>query len=457
MAENTTWRGKKVLVVGLGVSGLCTAQWFASRGARVTVSEMKERDGLDPERLKELEDLGIDLETGPHREATFLNTHLIVLSPGVPHDMAPVRRAVRRGIPVTGEMEFAARLIRTPMLAVTGTNGKSTVTALLGELLGLAGFETFVGGNIGTPLMAYAASGQKADYVVVEVSSFQLDTMATFAPFVSLILNISPDHLDRYPDYEAYVQSKLRIFKHQQAGHYLILNDDDERLHTVRPASGVSILRYGLEGGPGKCAFLREGRIHARTPGGNGRTFSVENFHLPGEHNQQNLLAAVLAGTILDLPDTTIQQAIDRFKGLPDRLEWIGAQNGIRFYNDSKATNVDAAIKAIQSIRPPIILIAGGRHKGESYGALARVAREAVKGAVLLGESRTLLSQAFEGVIPRVFAGDLTEAVSLARDQAEPGDTVLLAPACSSFDMFTDYTHRGRVFKQAVEDIIRGR
>ena len=448
--------GKKVLVVGLGITGVTTARWLAQHGARVTVSEMRSEAELDPATCKVVWDLGIELETGGHRKETFLDAELIVLSPGVPHDMELLRAVREINVPVTGELELASRLIDTPMIAVTGTNGKSTVTAFLGYLLENANLKAFVGGNIGTPLMDYAAGSEKADYVVIEVSSFQLDTIETFCPFVSMILNVSPDHLDRYPSYEDYVRSKLRVFMNQRTGQYVILNDDDKRLSIVNPESGVSVLRFGIEKKEGRHAFIENGKIRTNLFGEDVNTFSFESFKLTGRHNLENLLAMVLSGLTLGIDPQVIRKTIAELKGLPHRLEWVAELAGVVFYNDSKATNIDAALKAIKSFDRPLILIAGGRHKGSDYTPLVKASTGVVKGAVFLGEARELLAESFEGYVPFSMAENMDEAVSMAYSGAVSGDVVLLAPACSSFDMFSDYSQRGREFKAAVERLVRG-
>lgn len=442
--------GKKVLVVGLGISGLWTVRWLVEQRAVVSLSEMRPETDLDPLICGEIQRLGVRMETGGHKENTFLETEMIIVSPGVPHDIEPIASAIRKGIPVMGELELASRMIDTPMIGVTGTNGKSTVTSLLGSMIENGGFEVFVGGNIGTPLIAYAA-GEKADYVVVEVSSFQLDTIETFSPFVSVVLNISPDHLDRYPDYETYVESKLRIFSNQGQGQYVILNDDDKILSSVETSSGVSLLRFGIEKKKGRQAFMENGEIKVCLEGTELKRFSTEISSLPGMFNLENLLAAVLCGTAIGIEPSAIQKTVDEFRGLPNRLEYVAEIGGVVFYNDSKATNVDAAVRAVESFRRPVVLVAGGRHKGADYRPLVRAARGRVKKAVFLGEAKDLLASSFEGVIPFIMAKDMDEAVSRSFSMAESGDIVLLAPACSSFDMFSDYSERGRVFKAAVK------
>lgn len=420
----------------------------------MSVSEVRAETDLEPGILSEIQKLGAILETGGHKKKTFLDAETIILSPGVPLDIEPLRAAVGRGIPVIGELELAGRMVDKPMIAVTGTNGKSTVTSLVGSMIENAGLKVFVGGNIGTPLIAYAAEEKKVDYVVVEVSSFQLDTIETFAPFVSVILNISPDHLDRYAGYERYVESKMRIFSNQGPGQYAILNDDDRLLSSVDAASGLSVLRFGIEEKKGRQAFMKNGEITLCLERNEPKHFSTEYFSLPGMFNLENLLAAVLCGMMIGIDSSAVQKAIDEFKGLPDRLECVAEIDGVVFYNDSKATNVDAAVKAVESFNRPLILIAGGRHKGADYSNLVDAARKKVKKAVFLGESKELLAASFEGVIPFFTAIDMDEAVSMSFSIAESGDAVLLAPACSSFDMFLDFSERGSVFRAAVKRLI---
>lgn len=450
-----TLAGKKIVIVGLGISGLWTARSVAGTGADVTVSEMNPEADLDPDICSEIQKLGITLETGGHCKKTFLDANIVVISPGVPHHMALLRAARENGAQVIGELEFASRLIDTPVIAVTGTNGKTTVTTALGRMLEDAGFNVFVGGNIGTPLIAYAKSGKKAHYAVVEVSSFQLDTIETFCPMVSIVLNISPDHLDRYPSYEDYVLSKLRIFMNQKPGQYAILNDDDSRLASVRLPSGPTILRYGVDQKEDRHAYFDGEKIIVHLNNANPVSYSLESYRLQGKHNLENLLAVVLGAQALGISPHEIQESIGRLRGLPNRLEHVADLAGVSFYNDSKATNVDAAVRAVSSLDQSIILIAGGRHKGANYTPLVRACETHVKKAIFLGEARKLLSESFGGIIPFSVASDMEEAVALAFNDAESGDAVLLAPACSSFDMFSDYGHRGRVFKAAVKRLNR--
>lgn len=444
-------------MVGLGTSGYWAAKWLAEKGARVTVSDAREASRLNAEFLKELHALGVTLETGEHHKKTFLEADSIVLSPGVPLDTPFMKAALQRQIPIIGEMELAARHVDVPIIAVTGTNGKTTVASFMGRMLENSGLAVFVGGNIGTPLTAYLMGEMKADYLVVEISSFQLDTIEQFSPEISIILNISPDHLDRYADYPAYIHSKLKIFENQGAGQTVILNDEDTVLKKATPPEGTSVLRYGLKKRAGIDAFIENGGILSAVT--EKSRFNLSAFSLPGAHNLENLLAVVLAGQALGLAPEPIQKTINEFKGLSNRLERLSA-NGhsslhkkVQFYNDSKATNVDAAVRAVLSFDKPLILIAGGRHKGSNYQPLVNACKGHVKGAVFIGETASLLAEAFIGEIPFSLAATMQDAVKKAAYMAKSGDVVLLAPACSSFDMFENYDQRGRAFKSAVEDL----
>jgi len=450
------YKGQKVVVAGLGISGYFSAKWLALSGAMVTVSDKLSQAQLKQDLINKLRDLEVRIETGGHKEETFTNADLIIISPGIPGDIKVLQLAANKGIPVIGEMEFAASLINIPMIAVTGTNGKTTVTEFIGMMLKDAGFKVFVGGNIGIPLMAHVVMEKDVDLLVLELSSYQLDTIDKFSPFVSIILNISPDHLDRYPDYESYVQSKFSICKNQGDGEILILNDDDPRLHAFNPSNKVKILRFGMKKRKGRHAYLEDRKIKVCLDKSREYAFSLDSFTLTGDHNILNLIGAVLCGLIILIKPDQIRKSIAAFKGLPNRLEQVGVIRGVTFINDSKATNVDAAIKAVMSFTRPLILIAGGRSKGADYMALVKVCKGRVKKAILMGETRNSMASAFNNHLPVSRVNDMKEAVSLAFSEAKKGDMVLLAPACSSFDMFSDYIHRGRVFSTAVKELYGG-
>lgn len=448
--------GDRVLVVGLGDSGLAAARWLVRKGYQVTVSEKQGESDLDKDVLADLLRSGVKLELGGHKVKTFLGVDLIVVSPGVPLDIQPLAEAREKKIPVTGEMELASRYLKTPFIAVTGTNGKSTVVNLIGDMLRKGGKRVFVGGNIGRPLTHYIEGEQTADYVVLEVSSFQLDTAKTFSPLVALILNISPDHLDRYADYQSYGRSKERIFANQGPGQILILNDDDSWLRELNPKKGSTVYRYGLEKRSGLHAFLDSGQIKAKLSGGKTITLNLDRFSLPGSHSRANLMPAILTCLALKISPADLQDVIYHFKGLPHRIELVDTVKGVDFYDDSKATNIDAAIKSITSFSRPVVLIAGGRHKGSDYLPLVRAASDRIKSAVFLGETSCLLAEAFDNKTSWSKATGMVNAVSLAFDQAQEGDVVLLAPACASFDMFRDFKHRGMVFREAVRRLKDG-
>jgi UDP-N-acetylmuramoylalanine--D-glutamate ligase len=447
---------KNVLVVGLGESGLAAAKWLVRQGSQVTVSEKRKKADFDNDVVADLLRSGVTLEFGEHRIKTFLESDLIVVSPGVSLDIKPLSQARDQGVPIIGEIELASRYLKTPCIAVTGTNGKSTVVNLIGEMLSKGGKRVFVGGNIGRPLTYYIAGEQNANYVVLEISSFQLDTIQTFSPLISLILNISPDHLDRYAEYTSYVRSKERVFANQGPEQILILNDDDPWLRKEQPKNGPTVYRYGLESKPERIAALENGGIAAKLPGEEMITFRLEQFSLPGDHNRTNLMAAIIPCLILKIPPAAIQEVIDHFQGLPHRVERVDTLRGIAFFDDSKATNIDAAIKSITSFSKPVILIAGGRDKGSDYDRLVEAVSEKVKWAIFLGEASGLLSEAFGNKISWSMATSMIDAVSLAFNKAQKGDVVLLAPACASFDMFKDFKHRGEVFKDAVRRLKNG-
>lgn len=447
------FNNKKILVVGFGKSGFSTARYLISRGAKVTLGDIKPETDLDKDMLKGLRDSGVHLETGEHRTETFIGSDMIIVSPGVPLDIKPLLAARDAGVPITGELETASRLFDTPILAVTGTNGKTTAVTLLGEIIKKSGLNLFSGGNIGTPLMDYVSGEKRADYVLVEVSSFQLDTTEKFNPAVSLILNITPDHLDRYESFDAYARSKLNITRNQGIGRYAVVNDDDPLLHGFNPESEVSVLRYGVKKGSDRNAYIEENRLIVNLPGQMEQSYNIDDFSLPGEHNAGNLMGVILAASCIGMKQEIIQEVITGFKGLPHRLEHVAKKEGVDFYDDSKATNVDAAVKSLSAFDRPVILIAGGIHKGGEYSPLVEASRPRVKKGVFIGEARNRLGEAFEDNVPYEFAEDMKDAVKKAFSLAEEGDVILLAPACSSFDMFTGYSHRGRVFKEEIEGL----
>lgn len=459
---------KHILVVGMGMTGLALAGFLGEKAERVTLVDSDPTKGSSPEAGK-IRQMGMDVEVGPHRPALFLDSDLILISPGVPHDMAPIKRAMETGVPVMGEIEFAGRYIREPVVAVTGTNGKTTTTALLGEMLARSGIKPFVGGNIGNPLIGYVQNREQADVVVVEVSSFQLDTIDTFCPEVAVLLNITQDHEDRYDSFESYARSKGRIFLNQTEKDTAVLNGLDETVRSV--SRGIRSRPVFFNAGPDSKfgAIVKGGSIEVSLPAEQAKGYSnngamrgktalkaVFNFSKSGPtplHLSQNAAAACLAALAAGGRRSGIQSALDAFTGLPHRLEIVATRKGVSFVNDSKATNVDATVKALDSFDTPIVLILGGLDKGGRFRLLRSGIKQRVKQIILLGESAKRLKSTLGDLCPVIFAGDMEQAVVEADRSASPGDVVLLSPACSSFDMYDNYRQRGDRFRWAVEHL----
>lgn len=427
-------KNKKVLVVGLGISGLSVARFLKNRGAVVTVTDMAGEEQL-PGYAREIRSNGMELELGSHNLKTFETTELIVISPGVPHTIKPLKKAIQKGIPVIGEIELAARFIDEPLIAITGTNGKTTTTRLLGEMLEHSGFKVFVGGNIGNPLIDYPDMSEKAEVVVAEVSSFQLDTIDQFRPKIGVLLNIAEDHLDRYPDFSAYAACKGRLFKNQQKSDTAILNSNDLLVREV--TENINSKKVYFLGRAASCSELVG--------------FDFSNKCFAAMHNRENAYAAALATLAAGGNPEGIQAALDAFHGEPHRLEYVTAINGVSFYDDSKATNISAVARALEFFDKPVVLIMGGRDKGGDYLFLRETVAKHVKQLVLIGEAQGKITSALERVVRTESVYSIEEAVQAACQMAEPGDVVLLSPACSSFDMFQSYKQRGNMFRRAVE------
>ncbi|HDI60812.1 MAG TPA: UDP-N-acetylmuramoyl-L-alanine--D-glutamate ligase [Desulfobacteraceae bacterium] len=453
--------GRKVVVVGAARSGIAAAAFARRRGAAVTLSDSAPAERL-PALPPDLAAAGIVLELGGHRSETFTDADLIVVSPGVPHTIAPLAAARRRGVVVIGELELAARWLKAPVVAVTGTNGKTTVTQMIGDMLAASGRRVFVGGNIGRPLIAAVEGEPAPELVVAEVSSFQLDTADCFRPRVAVLLNISPDHLDRYPDMDAYARSKGRIFSRQGADDVAVLNGADARVRALAPPAGPLCTWFGARPA-GEAGIDLKGEdlvLEGFDPSRghlNGERFSLARLKLLGAHNRANAAAAVLAARLAGAAPAAIVRVLAEFTPLAHRLATVATIDGVRYVNDSKATNVDAVIQALAAFDVPVVLIAGGRDKGGGYEGLRPAVQAGVKRLVVLGEAAEAIASAVGTACPGgvVHAADMGEAVRLAHDSAGPGDVVLLAPACSSFDMFTDYACRGEAFAAAVRELGR--
>ncbi|HEU5451641.1 MAG TPA: UDP-N-acetylmuramoyl-L-alanine--D-glutamate ligase [Terriglobales bacterium] len=442
-------KGKRVLVVGLGKSGVASALFLSDRGAKVTVSDAKTEDQLR-EHIPVLLDRGIAVETGGHGDRVFQQQDMIVVSPGVPYDQPALQQARARGIAVIGEIELASQFLKGHIVAITGSNGKTTTTALSGDVISWGGWESLVGGNIGTPAISLVPEATEDTYTVLEVSSFQLETIQTFHPFIAVILNITPDHLDRHRTMEGYIAAKARIFENQTSSDYAILNADDETCARLGKGLKAQVRWFSRKREVEQGAFVRGDKIVHRDGDGEQEIMPVAEIPLKGAHNLENVLAAACVGMIIPCEPHRIRSAVKEFKAVEHRLEFVANINGVDYFNDSKATNVDATIKALESFPANIHIILGGKDKGSDYSVLNPLLKERVKRVYTIGAAAEKIESQISGA-EVVRTGTLDAAVKRAAESAKPGDVVLLAPACASFDQFDNYEHRGRVFKQAVQ------
>jgi UDP-N-acetylmuramoylalanine--D-glutamate ligase len=447
---------KRVLVVGLGKSGVASALFLKAKGARVTVSDSKPQDQLK-DQIPVLLDNGIAVETGGHGERTFRGQDLIVVSPGVPTDSPPLVQARALGENVIGEVELAAQFFPGRIVAITGSNGKTTTTTLTGEIVAGAGHRAAVGGNIGTPAITLVEGATADTIAVLEVSSFQLETIQTFRPRVAVVLNVTPDHLDRHRTFAAYADAKARIFENQRAEDFTVLNADDQTCVELATRTRAQAFWFSRATEVKQGTFVREGRILFRDTNGQKEIMLISEIPLKGAHNVENVLAAVCVGALLGCEPDRIRTAVRNFKAVEHRLEHVATIGGVDYYNDSKATNVDATIKAIESFPANIHLILGGKDKGSDYTVLNELIQKRVKRVYTIGaaaakiESQIVSSK--NGGPEIDHAETLETAIRHAAEIAKPGDVVLLAPACASFDQFRNYEHRGKVFKQVVSSL----
>jgi len=446
-------KGKKVLVVGLGKSGLAAALFLRRRGAQVTVSDVRSAEALAKD-IPALLDEGIMVETGGHGLLTFRRQDLIVVSPGVPLNTPELAQVKSFGLPVIGELELAARFLKGKTLAITGSNGKTTTTALVGEILEKAGLPTLVGGNIGVPVVALIDQSTNETWSVLEVSSFQLESTERFHPKIAVILNITPDHLDRHGSFENYALAKERIFAAQHEDDAVVLNADNARAAQAAARSVAKVYFFSLEHSVLQGAWVEEGFVVYR-PGKDQpieKIMPLSGIPLKGAHNVENVLAAVCAARLAGASAEQIRAAVESFQAVEHRLEYVATINGVEFYNDSKATNVDATLKAVASFSKGIHLILGGKDKNSDYSQLAQLLRERARAIYTIGSAAAKIESQLRGVVPILACETLENAVSAAGSAARPGEVVLLAPACSSFDQFENYEQRGKVFKELVNE-----
>ena len=445
--------GKRVLVVGLGRTGLAAALFAAGHGATVTATDVRAESDL-VEAVSKLRAAGVKLELGSHVSATFVAQDLIILSPGVSSWLKPVELARSSGVPVWSEIELAWRFLRGKLVAITGSNGKTTTTSLVSHILRTAGINTLTGGNIGVPLLSLVESTTDSTITVAEVSSFQLETIEKFRPDVGILLNLTPDHLDRHTSFEEYAAAKMRLFENQLDRDFAVLNADDSEV-TKRTPSAPQIFWFSRRKRVAQGAFLQGNQIMIRH---NDSEFPVgrrDEISLRGEHNLENVLAACVAVHLAGAVPADIAAGVKTFRGVEHRLELVGKVGGVEFYNDSKATNVDAALKAIEAFAGPLIVILGGTDKGSPYTPLREPLRRRARRVILIGAAAKKIASDLGDGLSIFQAGTLDRAVQAAKEQAQPGDVVLFAPACSSFDQFENYEHRGRVFKELVENFAK--
>jgi UDP-N-acetylmuramoylalanine--D-glutamate ligase len=447
-------KNKRVLVVGLGKSGKSAALFLRDHGARVTVSDVRSAEALAGE-IPALLDAGIMVETGGHGLLTFRRQDLIVVSPGVPYDTPELKQVRSFGLPIIGELELASRFLQGQIVAITGSNGKTTTTALLGKIFADAGGPTLVGGNIGTPVIDLIAQSTPQTTSVLEVSSFQLETVVEFCPHIAVVLNITQDHLDRHGTFENYAAMKARITAQQTPEDFLVLNAEDKPTQMLAARTKAQVFWFSGRRPVKQGAFVHRERIVflPREGAKPEPVMPLAEIPLKGAHNVENVLAAVCAARLGGVSAESIGASVTGFKAVEHRLEFVGNMRGVAFYNDSKATNVDATKKALEAFAGGVHLILGGKDKNSDYTELADLLRARVKTVYTIGSAAEKIERHLAGVVKIVSAGTLDAAVRQATQLAVVGDVVLLAPACSSFDQFTSYEHRGRVFKELVKGL----
>jgi UDP-N-acetylmuramoylalanine--D-glutamate ligase len=452
-------KGKKVLVIGAARSGLAAAKFLAEHGAMVFLNDLKKREELAEEPLQFLEELGVNLILGKHAVVTELNPDLLIVSPGVPFSAPPLLEAKEKRIPVWSELELAVRFTTAPIIAVTGTNGKTTTTTLLGKIFTDAGRNTFVGGNIGVPFIGTAEKMGCEDRVVLEASSFQLETTQIFRPRVAVILNITPDHLDRHNTYEGYLKAKSKILANQTAQDWLILNKDDAETAKLAEQAKARVLFFSRKHILKEGFCVENGWITAKDGAQTVRILKAEELGIKGGHNLENALAATAAGWVMGVDAQSLARSLRTFAGVAHRLEPVLTYQGVRYINDSKGTNPDASIKALEAYEEPIVLIAGGKSKGTDFLPFAIKIKEKVKALVLVGQAAGEIAEAVQkvGYSNVHHVQGFAEAVEQAGNLAKEGDLVLLSPACASFDMFDNYEQRGDVFKELVHNLAKYR
>jgi len=453
MSASIELRNKRVLVVGLARTGVATALFCATRGARVTATDTRSEKELG-DALAALRKAGVALELGGHRQELVLDADLIIPSPGVPADAPLLQFARSKGITIWSEIELAYRFLKGRLIGITGSNGKTTTTSLIEHILRSAGFSTILAGNIGTPLISCVEESNEKIITVAELSSFQLELIEKFRPSISVFLNLTPDHLDRHHTLESYGAAKARIFENQTATDSGVLNADDPATTPYAPAK-PQLYWFSRKKRVAQGAFVKESEVLFRREGADEPVLQLADIPLAGAHNVENVLAAVAATRLAGAEPSAIAKGVRSFAGVEHRLEFVAEIGGVRYYNDSKATNVDATLKALDAFPGRILIILGGKDKGSDYTVLQAPLREKAILALLIGAAADKIEKQIAGSVAIEQAGTLERAVETAAHAARAGDVVLLAPACASFDQFQNYEHRGRVFKDLVHQLER--
>jgi UDP-N-acetylmuramoylalanine--D-glutamate ligase len=445
-------KAKKVAVIGVGKTGLATARFLAGRGARIAVTDAKPVSDWGETRTA-LENLHAEWSVAPYGPEILTGVDLVVPSPGIYPANPILVEAIGRGIPILSELELASLFLTTPVVAITGTNGKTTVTSLIGEILRASGKKVFIGGNIGTPLIGYVDGPQDADWAVVEVSSFQLQWARTFHPRIAILLNVTTDHIDYHGSFAAYRGAKEGLFARQTARDLAILNADEEASALLRARLAAPTELFSSLGVVDRGMYLSGEKLVHLHPSGEKEEYPVAMIHLPGRHNCENVMAAIIASRACGCEPPEIIRAVEGFWGIAHRIQYAGEKNGVRFYDDSKGTNVGAVMRALESFSQPVLLLLGGRDKEGDFETLAPLIRRGVKGMVLFGEAREKINSLLDGVVRTTLTTTLKEAVEAAYRSASPGDVVLLSPGCASFDEFKDYKERGNRFQEWVRQL----
>ena len=443
--------GKKIVVIGMGKTGIATARFLGKQGAKVIVTDEKPVDKWG----SEFEQIAKEkwLEIGSYNTRILTGACMVVPSPGVPPSNDLLVEALKKNIPVISEIEMAYRFLKVPVIAVTGTNGKTTTTTLLGEILKYSGKKTFVGGNIGNPLIEYVEGSQKEDFIVAEISSFQLQWIEKFRPFIAVLLNITCDHINYHGSFAEYRRIKTRVFANQTKADFAILNAADPEQEEMDRIINAQVVKFSSKRVLQKGIFIKKNNIVFRMPGANEEQYPLSIINLPGLHNVENVMAAIMAARFCGCSQENIIAAVSAFRGLPHRIEFVGEKNSIKFYDDSKGTNVGSVVRALETFAKPVILLLGGRDKDGDFETLKPLLAAKAKKVILFGEARDRIASLIGKDMPALKKAKLREAIESAYKNAQPGDIILLSPGCASFDEFANYKERGNFFKDVVRNL----